>query len=425
MKKILTLTLALLVSLSIFGRPRENHAMIDARITNNILDELRSMGYTVLPEVIVQDTLNRHKQKFSSRYETKGGRGMMMPDWAVDSTWSPGQKQPKEFDDLYYQPSKDGKQMKRQRRSDVDVVVDTLVKHNPDIQVNYINNYDPFFYSYNIGRFYHGGFNYWMYSNPYYYNSYWMYDSYDWYWDMGFSGYPYWYNTSWYHNSFYFGYNNFYFGYNYWNPWRYSHYNNWNQNNWYGHNNNWNGSSQQRPEYGRRERPSNLSSSYNNNVNRRVAPQDKPMYQQQNRRSYTPSYETPRLSTRPAFNNSRSNDLGRNYERKGNMNGMGQGMMNGNRQGTMQRSTESRTQTRTYQPQPNKNYNTPSRSYAPAQNRSSEPQGFGRTFNFDSGSDRRSSGNSNFSSGSNNSSSGSGSSGGRSSGGSTTSSGRR
>ena len=431
MKKLLTLTLALLVSLSIFGRPRElNPRIIDERITNNILDELRSMGYTVLPEVIVQDTLNRHKQKFSSRYETKGGRGMMMPDWAVDSTWSPGQKQPKEFDDLYYQPSKDGKQMKRQRRSDVDVVVDTLIKHNPDIQVNYINNYDPFFYSYNIGRFYHGGFNYWMYGNPYYYNSYWMYDSYDWYWDMRFTGYPYW-SYPYYGNGFYFGYNNFWFGYNNWNPWRYNyHYNNWNQNNWYGHNNNWNGGSfQSRPEYGRRERPSNLSSSYNNSVaqqerritppqgNRIVTPQNKPAYQE-SRRSYTPSYNNPRLSTRPAYNNSKTGDMGRNYERRTETN-----QSRTFSQPNIQRSTESRTQIRTNQPQINRsqNYSAPSRSYSPPPNRSSEPQGFGKTINFNSGGDRRSSGSSNFSSGSNNSNSSSGS---RSSG-SSTSTGRR
>ena len=70
-------------------------------------------------------------------------------------------------------------------------------------------------------------------------------------------------------------------------------------------------------------------------------------------------------------------------------------------------------------------YTAPTRSYSPAPNRSSEPQGFGRTMNFNSGgSDRRSSG-SNFSSGSNSSSSGSAGNSGssRSSGGS--SSGRR
>lgn len=397
MKKILILTLTILLSLSVFGRPRENPAVVDKRVSDWVINQLTDMGYTVLPEVIVQDTLNRHGKKI-------------------------------EFDDLYYQPSKDGKRVKRVRRDYVKEVVDTLVKENPNIQVTYINNYDPFFYSNMIGRFYHGGFNYWMYSSPWYYSN-WMYDPYDFYWDMRFSGYPY--------------YNQFYFGYNYWNPWRFNY--GWGHN-WYGNNYNWYGQhnnyysnnnfgNRQQPQYGRRERPSNLSSNYNNNVERRVAPQNKPMYQQQNRRPYTPSYDSPRLSTRPAFNNSKPDALGRQYERRGNMNGTGQGIMNGNRQGMMnnmqerrgnmniQKGTESRTQTRTYQPQPNRNYNTPSRSYSPpAQNRGSESQGFGRTFNFDSGSERRSSGTSNFSSGSNNSnsSSSSGSSGGRSSGGSST-----
>jgi len=67
MKKILILCLGLLLSLSVIGKNREhmNPAMMDAVITNHILNELRDAGYTVLPEVVVvayrndQDTIRK------------------------------------------------------------------------------------------------------------------------------------------------------------------------------------------------------------------------------------------------------------------------------------------------------------------------------------------------------------------------------
>ncbi len=259
---------------------------------------------------------------------------------------------PVEYDDLYYQPSKDNKNVKKQKINDVNQVVDTLIKYNSEIKVIYEYNYDPFFYSYNIGRFYHNGFNYWM------------YDSYDWYWEFRFM-------KNWYSPWYY---NNFYFGYNYWSPWRYNyHYGNYgNINNRYSNSHNWNGrygNINQRPEYGRRERPSTLSNTYNNNTQRVVpqekrttSPQNRATYQE-NRRTYTPSYENPRMGTRPQYNNSRIGV-------------------------TTNRRVEINTQSRTY--------SAPTRSY--------NSGSFGN----------------NRSSGSSSSSSGSGSSGGRSSGGSST-----
>lgn len=375
MKKILILTIALFVSLSIFGRPIPNPAVIDKHATDWIINELKEMGYTVLPEVIVQDTLNRQGKKI-------------------------------EYDDLYYQPSKDAPKVKRHKRNNVDQIVDTLVKENPDIQVNYYNE-DPFYYSNLISRFYHGGFNYWMYSNPWdynnwYYGNYFMYDAYDWYWDMRFSGYPYW-NYP-YYNNIYFG-----FGYNYWNPWRFNY--GWGHNNWYGQHNWYNQHNNfyshhgfgnyQQPQYGRRERPSNLSNYQNNN--KRVAPQQKRHIVPQNRtaygesrRDYTPSYNNPRMNTRPQYNNSRITDASnRRFES----------------------STQSRTQTSTFNRQSStqsRTYSAPSRSYsAPTQSRSYNESRSSNYGNMNSGS--RSSGSSSFSGG--------GSSGSRSSGGS--SSGRR
>ena len=458
MKKLLLLTAILFLTTALFGMRNNYHA--DYRATNHadfeFLNDLREAGYTILPEVRVvayrnpQDTIKHKQQRFSSRFETKGGRGYMLPEWADDSTWTPGSKPPQEksnyekyweekngmqmdkpmhmqmkseskpeFDDLYYQPSKDGKMMKHQMMKRDTIKRDTIKKTSIIKDPITINNYyyddDPFFYSRNIGRFYHGGFNYWHY-NPFFYDPW--YDDFGWGWNPYYGyNYP-------YYGGFYFGWNNYWgwnFGWNYgWNmyhPYYGGH------NNFYGHNNNWNGGFQSKPQYGRRERPANFTQT-NPTTNRRLAdkqpqgnrigtpqqrmvnPQGKATYGD-SRRSYQPTYETPRMSTRPAYNNSKG--INRTTERRTEI------------------STESRTimQSNPQRRSESQRYSAPTRSYSPAPNRSSEPQGFGKTMNFNSGgSDRRSSG-SNFSSGSNSSSSGSAGNSGssRSSGGS--SSGRR
>ena len=242
-----------------------------------------------------------------------------------------------EYDDLYYQPSKDGKHRKRQ---DVDMIVDTLVKQNPKIIVNNYYSDDPFFYSNRIGRFYHGGFNYWMYQNPYYYYNDWFYG--DYYYPY-FGTYYSWNYPYYWHNDFYFGYNS-YWGWNFgWNMYRpYYGHNYWygQHNNYYTHNNyNGGGSFQQRPEYGRRERPSNYAQG-NPPSNRRIestqpqrnrieAPQNKTLYGE-TRRSYQPTYDNPRMSTRPQYNNSRVGDMNKGRTMEG-----------------TNRSTEIRTESRT------------------------------------------------------------------------------
>ena len=280
-----------------------------------------------------------------------------------------------EYDDLYYQPSKDVQKVKKHKRVNTEdtlrAVIDTLVKENPDIQVNYVYNDDPFYYSNMIGRYYHGGFNYWMYSDPWYYSN-WMYDPYDWYWDMRFSGYPYW------NYGFGFGYNNWgwNFGWNWYHP--YYHNNYWNHNNWYTHHDNWNngGRYNGNHEYVHIRQESSLS-------NRRVVPvqpQNKAMYQT-SRRTYSPSYNNPRMPTRPQYNNSRVENNVSNRRTQ---------------ISTFNRSTQSRT----YSP-PARSYNsTPSRSYSQSSSRS-----YNSSSNFSSG---RSSGSSNFSSGGRSSSSSSG-----------------
>jgi hypothetical protein len=107
------------------------------------------------------------------------------------------------------------------------------------------------------------------------------------------------------------------------------------------------GIAQNNPQYGRRERPSTIQPQ-----DRR--PQiDKPI-NNRNRAAYTPNYEKPRMSTRPAFNNSRPNS-GINEQRRA---AMQRGMDNGNMRNSA--PTQSRT------------YTTPSRNYAQPQQQQSQ-----------------------------------------------------
>ena len=199
--------------------------------------------------------------------------------------------------------------VKNQQFSAKQEYIDTLAKENPNIQVNYYNE-DPFYYSNNLGRFYHGGFNYWMYSDPWFYDNYWMIDNYYWNWGFGFFGYP------------------LYF--NYWSPWRYgngnhNHYDYWNSHNY-----------NKSHEYIHHENP--LS-------NRREL-QNKETYHANNRRSYTPSYNKPRMNTRPQYNNSTNNTRSQiSTERR-----------------TYVQSNNQR-QSRSYQPSTNRTYSSPSRNY--------------------------------------------------------------
>jgi hypothetical protein len=309
-----------------------------------------------------------------------------------------------EYDDLYYTPSKDAKSAKHVKQKSVIVedtllfdaynAVDTLVKENPDIQVNYVYNDDPFFYSNHLGMFYHGGFNYWHY-NPFFYDPW--YDDFGWGWNPYYGyNYPYW-NYP-YYNNFYFGWNSYWgwnFGWNWYHPYYYH------NNYWHGHNgfydqhNNYyshNGINQQ-PQYGRRERPSNFTTHQIDN--RRTQPQERkitgrdpnnrPIYNNE-RRTYTPAYEKPRMSERPPYNNSRVNLIRENTNRYQTNTARPdvrtqQYRNTENRKGNIQSSTQSRTYS---PPSRSSTYSQPSRSY-------------------NSGSaDRRSSSSSNFSSGSSN-----------------------
>jgi hypothetical protein len=286
-------------------------------------------------------------------------------------------------------------------------ILDTLVKENPDIQVNYYE-YDPFLYSYNIGRFYHGGFNYWMYNDPWFYSNYWMMDNYCWDWGYGFMG-TFW--NPWYYNDFGFGFE-YGFGFNNWwysnwSPWRYNHWNhNWHNNNynWYTHNNYNGGGSEYNSnhEYGHVRQESSL------NTNRRtVQPQTKALYSKTNR-SYSPSYNNPRMATRPAYNNSRVTTGGL-FGRRANVSTQTHTYSQRNTQRNITPNSQRSTQSRSYSV-PSRNYNSSSRS-----NSNYSSGSVSRSSNYSSGS--YSSGGSSRSSGSYSSgSSGSGRSSGGSSG---------
>jgi hypothetical protein len=364
MKKLALLTLAILVSLTLIGRPRGlNPREIDNAISDWVLESLREMGYTILPEVVIQDTLNRKgaKSNYEKYWEEK--HGSLEVHKPGRNTLSEGDKP--EFDDLYYQPSKDGKKSRHELTKS-----DTVEKEKKVIIRNYYNDND-YFYANHISRFYHGGFNYWYYSNPFYYNP-WFYDDFYFGWNYPYFGSYYSWNYPYFwRNEFYFGYN-WHFGWN--RPYNHYGFNNYNYyNNYYTYYGG--GRFQSTPNYGRRERPSNYTQNnplpnrraetivpQRNRVEvpqQRVNPQDKPTYDQ-TRRSYTPSYEKPRMSTRPQYNNTRVTNSQNMENRRTDM-------------GNMNRPTESRsvttmpnsrrevnTQTRTYTPSSNRTYSAPS-----------------------------------------------------------------
>jgi hypothetical protein len=288
-----------------------------------------------------------------------------------------------EYDDLYYQPNKDAQKIKKHKRVNTEdtlrAIVDTLVKENPNINVNYYE-YDPFLYSYNIGRFYHGGFNYWMYSDPWFYNNYWMMDN--WNWEYGFMGSSFW--NPWYYNDFGFGFGFNNWWYSNWSPWRHNH--NWSGNhNWYTHNHNWNNGGN---GYNSNHGYAHIRQESSSNINRRVVqPQTKATYQA-NRRSYQPSYNNPRMNTRPQYNNSRiDNNI---LNRRSQVNTQSRTQANTERRTYIQSNNQRSTQSRNYSvPSRSSTYSQPSRSYNSGNvNRSSNYS----SGSYNSGSANRSSG---------------------------------
>jgi len=342
MKKLLILLAALLVSLILIGRPKVDFKVVDEAIANLILGEFKNMGYNVLPEVVIQDTLKRKPPQDKSNYEKyweekemKAGRGHQE---------QPIVQNPKEFDDLYYIPPKDTakKYNKKIKKQPVQIV-----------ENNYYYDDNPFIY----GRFFRPFYFSWNFYTPYYYG---WYDPfyYDWYYPYYVWGFPYYSWNFWWGYPAHYGYNN------------YNHYNN----NYYG-NNNHNYNNNISPQYSRRERPSNMTQ---NNPSRRPVQQQIKQPQRTNpqtmkqysdgRRQYTPTYDNPRMSTRPQFNNSKASNTENTNTNTGNMNrNMGNTNNIQNRRSEMNNQIRTYTQpqrnieTRTYSAPPSRSYSEPSR----------------------------------------------------------------
>lgn len=218
------------------------------------------------------------------------------------------------FDDVYYRPNKDSK--KTRLSVDTIKVQDTIINDNPKIEYeeSYDNKkfndvyYRDLLKAFNYQRHYYSLY-YW---NAYYYDWYYPY----YYWDTPYHMWhlPYYYewNYSYYwifsyhmqHSSYYYEWNHFYWDHPY-------HLQDYPMN--YGTYDNHNNYHQWRPN-----RTSNLTQprqvqtehpSYNQV---KTNSQIKPLYQQ-NRRNYTPSYQSPVMNTHPNYNNTRTNNTHNTY----------------------------------------------------------------------------------------------------------------
>ena len=312
----------------------------------------------------------------------------------------------KEWDDLYYTSRKNDLKMKtKELRLEKKKIRMEQQAEYYDARQEVYN--DLYFYSDMRTRMYFGyrPYYYWNMYDPFYYDPF-YYDGWN-NWNWGFSwswGSPYYYNSYWNgygHNRGYSGYNPIIINNNYgYNQSRH------NPDNKYGYNNNMRGNDVQ---YGRRERPSTLSSKVtanktveidrksgqvvnittgsrrnsqmnntsvqrNTNVspNQREQASTRPVIGQ-SRREYTPTYEQPKTTVKPQFNNSTPSDT-RRYNTSPNSNPS----QNTNASSNYNRGREVNSNTSTQQrnvvapstrrsesysaPSRSSNYSTPSRS---------------------------------------------------------------
>lgn len=356
----------------------------------------------------------------------------------------------KEWDDLYYTPSKDELKRKtkdirlEQKKIRIEqnaAYYDAKQEVYNDLSSYYSNYRYRFYFSFRPSYYYYG------YYDPFYYDP-WILDSWYWGWSYPYYSYPY------YRSSWYFGYN---WSWNWGYPYHYHYYSPYYGNNYYYNNYYENNYSRDynNISYGRRKRPSNYTSttvrrepvtinrtvqvdrntgrtlsvtqenrriSPTTSVNRtgvkrelpverriitntqtksNISPENRPTYNTE-RRTYTPSYEQPRMSVRPQYNNTNTNRVNSSTstERRVSTTTESRSSYSTSRTSAPARSYSSPSTNRS-------NYSAPSRSY-----NSESSSGSSRSYN---------SGSSSFSSPSR-SSSGSSFSGGSSSGGSRSSS---
>jgi hypothetical protein len=324
-----------------------------------------------------------------------------------DDTVFVGQEKP-EYDDLYYIPSKDELNRKakdiRLEKKKIRIQQDSLY-YDAKQEV-----YNDLFYTSTIYRFH----------RPYYFPYY------SYYWNPFYNP---WFLDSWYWNYPYygFGYNNWYFDWNW--GWSYPYHNNYYYRYNYRNLQSRHFNNRQDIPYGRRERQSNYSTNLNRSqtshrtdpitVNRTVQldrrsgqalgiqnkgqrrvipiiqnrtitqperrvvipeskdninirPSERPVYNQ-TKKDYTPTYQTPRMNTRPSYNNSNPN---KTYNRT-------TPLQNRSSVSTPNRSTYS---TPSRSPS---NYSAPSRSSSNVSNLNRGSSGGERTSSGSSSSNRR------------------------------------
>jgi hypothetical protein len=249
----------------------------------------------------------------------------------------------------------------QQTTNTVQQIPDTVYLHDTvyvksestPITVNVYDD-DPYYYSNRIGMYYHSGFNYWMYNDPYYW---YMSPYYGYGWGWGYSSFYFGWGYPYYGYGYpYYGYGYPYYGGGYYPSYGYANhgsgmlghhnygYSSPTYSNGYTGNKNYGIYSASRRSGGssyttdthrsrpstmsgnsfasksrttnqtatQSRRPSNFAFSKNSYSNRSTAntrtstsSTNKPTYSQSSR-SYSPSYSTPNARTRPQYNNSRS-----------------------------------------------------------------------------------------------------------------------
>jgi hypothetical protein len=390
MKKLIFLIITVMLSLTLSANPyfklssenieAYNILSIYEKFNDNILSEINILTYL---QTIKQDTIH-HKKHKQRNY--------------VD-------------DDLYYKPSQNKSKEYAVKENKI-ISNDTLTWDNSD-SLRFENENLDTYYTENIkdensapsftkkqmndlhfiifynktNRF---NFSYMNYYNDFYFSSYYYTDSYFWYdWNYDYCN-P-------YHNSFFYSYHNYwnynFYSYNYWYDLGY--YYNFHHNYYsYNYNNfNYNKFRYNEPiKFNRRSSSSNLirpninrRDVYNTQINR---PQNSSNNRQQNsqvssrteqnrRSSYAPSYDKPKVQTRPQYNNTRTSNYNPQQQTRSNYTTPSRSTT---QKSTITRSYTSPSQSRT-------NYSSPS-----TQSRSS---------NYNSGSSNRSSSSSSSHSGGN------------------------
>jgi hypothetical protein len=329
MKKILFLTLALILSISTFGR-HWNKPTVEDMIVRETLDSLQNTGDIILHEIHVvayQDTTK--KSDYEKYWEEKNG-----PLNGKDSIKS----QYVENDDLYYKPSLDKHNSYKNELSQVEQKSSQQTIVNNYYVEPYYPSYSTFFspFSFSFSFNYGWGFG-WGFYDP-------------WYWGYPYYGYM-------YHP--YYGYP--YYPYYYY-PYcdYYPYYGGGSQYNTYGTRSSRTVTSRSylgtqhiksmQPTYNTSTQARRLNNPSVSSQNTQTKTNTSTQTQTQRREAYTPTYNKPSMSSRPSYNRTNTNHTYNNQSTP-------------TYRSTGQTQTRSTTPTHSYSaPSRSSSYSVPSRS---------------------------------------------------------------